>query len=148
MGWVTKLDDTFWSSYSGATWSGTEWDATGLLTNDVLGLQAIGGWNTGYRPINLRLTISASIAIDLDVIVNPGGSQENLGTIHVTTTPTAFTFPLDFAWGGDIHYLETDPTTGASSTPWSQTWHNIEFEEAGPPPVFWENFVKTTETDS
>jgi len=52
------LSDSFWTGTTGIAWDGTVWDldsGTNLYT-----LTQTGGWNTGFRPSTLRITIYKS----------------------------------------------------------------------------------------
>jgi hypothetical protein len=148
MGWVTKLDNTFWAATSGATtWDGTKW------TNiDNIGahyaLNAIGGWNVGYRPTQMRLTLSIGSAqsvafhlytTDVDQLDTSGSPAA------LTTTPTQFVFDLDFTPVGIDVMDMTDLWMFAGVDPATVHIHNIEFFENS---AFWQDKVKCTETDA
>lgn len=152
MGWVTKFDDTFWVEFDGiSSWSGSAWVAP-MVDGDYSQLKDIGSWASGYRPTSVRLTLSVSSAVNVQVLVRDSTNTDLVTptTIALTTTPTQFTFPLTFATDDLLKIaLNTGAgiTTGTPAS-WTLTWSDIEFLEATPPPPFWHNYVKTTETDA
>jgi hypothetical protein len=163
MSYVQKLDDTFWVGYDPGggqdfpAWSGTEWDAPTLNATIFGDLNVVGSWAVGYRPANLRITLSVTGGTnDLRVQVFNAGDGDFLNIGHtiptpitVTSTPTAFIIPLDFTpiSADNLDIATIDIVQDTLLSPWGLTIHNIEFD-TGSAPEFWQNYVKTTETDA
>lgn len=151
MGWVSKFDDTFWAPSSGAcTWDGTKWTNVDAFGAHYF-LNAIAGWNVAYRPTQMRLTLSIGSAqsvafnlytTDVDTLTTSGSPAA------LTTTPTSFVFDLDFTPVGMDVMDMTDLYMLAGVDPATVVIHNIEFFEGSSPTAFWQNKVKTTETDA
>lgn len=152
MSYVTKFDDTFWVEFDGiSSWSGSAWVAP-MVDGDYSQLKAIGSWATSYRPTSVRLTLSVSSAVNVEVSVKDasGGDLATPTIIALTTTPTQFEFPLTFA-ADDVLKLILNTGAGITTgTPasWTLTWGNIEFDSPAPPSAFWQDNVKCTETDA
>jgi len=56
--WVQRFDNTFWESYSGASWTGSVWAFADPEEEAECELTPIGNWAYRYRPTKIKLTLS------------------------------------------------------------------------------------------
>lgn len=100
------FDDNYWTPVFGeATWNDPEWDSTydaflGII--QVINLQPTGGWETGYDPSNLEITLSniasGSSTFNLTVQFEADGGQDVVENAVALSNDTPY--EMDLSSGG------------------------------------------------
>ncbi len=114
------FDNTYWSPLFGswATWDGSEWDSTNQFGTQALGLEPLGGWESGYDPISVDITlgnIGGSDTFDVAVLFDNGSDVTVSGVVISDGVP----YSMDLTSGGDtinrITLLNSGTGTGTFS---------------------------------
>lgn len=123
--WVQRLDNTFWSGFTGASWDGSKWVCNGAA--DV-SLRVPDGWAFRTRPLKFRMTYTGGTSnTDIDIRDQAGNSL--YGNTFYTSGQEVY---LDYQGYTDLNNVrEIDwpiLTGGGGGLPANIT--NIEFLDA------------------